>query len=91
MMPRRDSTEGVIPFPVRDPVTDSARPRTPGRVIELEAYRKALREEHGAEEWDRLARLGEEAWTWRDPESLEALESCVARLKAAVVREWETT
>jgi hypothetical protein len=39
-------------------------------------------------EWDRLVRLVEEAWTWRDPETIAALCACVARLGQRSLAEW---
>jgi hypothetical protein len=39
-------------------------------------------------EWDTLARLAQEAWTWRDPESLAALGACVARLGLRSLEDW---
>jgi hypothetical protein len=39
-------------------------------------------------EWDLLIRLASHAWSWRDPESLDSLESTVARLRSWVARDW---
>jgi hypothetical protein len=39
--------------------------------------------------WNELTRLAQEAWTWRDPETLEALEFHMAILKAHVHAEWQ--
>lgn len=39
-------------------------------------------------EWDVLATLLDDAWCWRDPESVAALEACLLRLKARVFDEW---
>lgn len=40
-------------------------------------------------EWDRLVHLVEEAWTWRDPETLAAVDDCVARLGLHLQKEWK--
>ncbi len=39
-------------------------------------------------EWDQLIQLVEDAWTWRDPDSLDALAESLRVLRAKVVREW---
>jgi len=39
-------------------------------------------------EWDLLIRLASHAWSWRDPESLDTLETTVARLRTWVARDW---
>ena len=63
------------------------------KVVALEPYRRRLAET-GIDadlnaEWDRLRTLAEEAWTWRDPESLAALGTCVARLGLRSLEDWE--
>jgi hypothetical protein len=62
------------------------------KVIRLDAYRRQAVEPPGDSvlngEWDRLARLAEEAWSWRDPESLAELGACVARLGLRSLEEW---
>jgi len=67
---------------------------TSDKVVALETYRRALAEA-GVDadlntEWDRLRKLADEAWTWRDPESLAELGSCVARLGLRALRDWES-
>jgi len=66
--------------------------RGPARVIALAAYRQGVAETErdrilGAE-WNRLAILVAEALCWRDPESVEAVGACVARLKRLVLEDW---
>ena len=39
-------------------------------------------------EWDLFIRLATQAWSWRDPDSLEGLERTVARLRACIERDW---
>jgi len=74
----------LIPFPA--PIPSTGRTRAPTRrgvVVRLWAAR--LR---GNEDWDELLPLAEQAWTWRDPDSIEQLEGCVLRLVLAVHAEW---
>ena len=75
------------------PSTESpARPRRPAQVIALNTYRQRVAEtvRDGVLEaaWNRLAALVAEALCWRDPESLAAVEACVAHLKVLVLADW---
>lgn len=79
----------VIPFPVsataRQSPTRSALVGAPQAVPApppLDAARNA--------EWDQLMQLCVQAWTWRDPESLEALQHAAAALAGRVASEWST-
>jgi len=66
-------------------------PHPPARVFSLDRYREGGVQSADAPlnaEWDRLARLAEEAWTWRDPETLAALGMCVARLGLRALEDW---
>jgi hypothetical protein len=38
--------------------------------------------------WNHFLRLATNAWEWRDPESVDALDRCLAELRATIVREW---
>jgi hypothetical protein len=40
-------------------------------------------------EWDMLIRLATQAWSWRDPESLDVLERTVTRLRTWIGHDWE--
>ena len=66
--------------------------RARGRVIDMESYRIRLdmRDQDSILNalWNELSRLAHEAWTWRDPETLETLEFHLAILKAHVHAEW---
>jgi hypothetical protein len=67
-----------------------SRPRA--KVISLEHYRRRGVPHQDVllnAEWDRLSQLAEEAWTWRDPETLAALGACVARLGLRSLEEWQ--
>jgi hypothetical protein len=39
-------------------------------------------------DWDRLLTLVEEAWCWRDPDCLAAVEDCLAHLRRSVDHDW---
>jgi hypothetical protein len=39
-------------------------------------------------EWDRLLRLVDDAYTWRDPETVAAAAAALARLRLLVLRDW---
>jgi hypothetical protein len=38
--------------------------------------------------WDELLALVDKAWTWRDPDALGEIESCLLRLGLVVEAEW---
>jgi len=66
-------------------------PHPPARVFSLDRYRQGGVPSEDVPlnaEWDRLARLAEDAWTWRDPETLAALGMCVARLGLRALEDW---
>lgn len=67
--------------------------RSRGRVIDLASYRIRLdMRDHDSilnALWNELTRLAQDAWTWRDPETLETLEFHLAILKAHVHAEWQ--
>ena len=68
-----------------------AGPHPPARVFSLDRYRQGGVPSEDVPlnaEWDRLARLAEDAWTWRDPETLAALGLCVARLGLRALEDW---
>ena len=39
-------------------------------------------------DWDRLVTFVMQAWCWRDPDSLDAVDRCLRRLRVVVDREW---
>ena len=39
-------------------------------------------------DWDRLIRLVVEAWSWRDPDCVDAVEACIAHLRRSVEHDW---
>ena len=38
--------------------------------------------------WDELLRLVDQAWSWRDPETLSEVEACLLRVGIAVETDW---
>ena len=62
------------------------------RVINLEAYRANLRVTRSDPSvdaiWDELTSLAQEAWVWRDPDSVAAVERVIATLKTLVLADW---
>jgi hypothetical protein len=73
-------------------LSDESHPAR-GRVIDMASYRVRLdmRDQDSVVNalWNELSRLAHEAWTWRDPETLETLEFHLAILKAHVHVEWQ--
>jgi len=76
------------PVSVLPPATD----RPPGRVIQLEPHRRQVastqRDASVNAAWDDLLAAVREAWTWRDPESLMAVDFWVERLRESVLEDW---
>jgi hypothetical protein len=63
------------------------------KVIDLQAYREWPESERDTAInalWDQLVTAAEGAWTWRDAESVAALEQCVEALKRTVAEDWGT-
>jgi hypothetical protein len=63
-------------------------PRT--NVVSLNHYRHARDDAQLNADWDRLTRLVDEAWTWRDLETLAALDECIAGLLHRLRKEWNS-
>ena len=80
----------VQPLAIPAPSDDSHRR---GQVIDMASYRRQLdMRDHDAivnALWNELTRLAHEAWTWRDPDMIEALEFHLAILKAHVHADWQ--
>ncbi len=62
--------------------------RSPSRSLPEPPPPGGDRDERLNQEWDLLIRVASHAWSWRDPESLDALETTVTRLRAWVARDW---
>lgn len=75
-----------------EPQIDVQRP-TRGRLLDMEEYRRRLdaadRDSIVNALWNEMSRLTHEAWCWRDPESIEALEFHIENLKAHVLGDWQ--
>jgi len=82
----------LISISAQSSAPPSGRPRAPAQVIALASYRQRVadveRDRILEAEWNRLAVLVAEALSWRDPESVEAVEACVASLKRLVRADW---
>ena len=67
-------------------------PESPGRgkavVLPFRPVVKNGADDQRNAEWDRLLRLACEAWSWRDPDSLNAVLDCIAGLEVRIAREW---
>jgi hypothetical protein len=78
--------------PAATPALRDDAPRR-GQVIDMASYRRRLDvRDHDSivnALWNELTRLAQEAWTWRDPEMVEALEFHLAILKAHVHTDWQ--
>ena len=83
----------VVPFrtvqkPARPPSPTGGRRRTASADGSgATAARPGLDHEVNAE-WDLLIRLATQAWSWRDPESLDVLEHTVTRLRTGIGHDW---
>ena len=82
----------IISISAQSSAPPSGRPRAPAQVIALASYRQRVadveRDRILEAEWNRLAVLVAEALSWRDPESVEAVGACVARLERLVRADW---
>jgi len=77
-----------LPSPSRSAAVRGA----PARVIPFPPHTDRLaelrRQDSLEAEWQQLFVLAAQAWSWRDPESVAAVEACVSRLKNLVLEEW---
>ena len=84
--------KGIV-LPFRNRARGSVR--APGRQLARGSSRTcaAVRPEVPTDdainqEWDLLIRLATQAWSWRDPESVDVLEQAVTRLRAWIGYDW---
>jgi hypothetical protein len=68
--------EGVV-LPFRRPVTAA-----------LEVLSSRVDDEAANAAWDELIHAALRAWSWRDPETLDALIQQIARVRPWVDRDW---
>lgn len=81
----------VVPFPRRRPnarrlprgAAETAKMPPPCPVRLYERCDVVLNAD-----WDRLLTLVLEAWCWRDPDCLAAIEGCLAHLRRSVDDDW---
>ena len=84
----RDTGDRIVPFPGGPPPGRGARPGT-GRPAAV--YRPFASDDPDAKRnaaWDELLAVVDKAWTWRDPDTLNEIESCLLRLGLVVESEW---
>jgi hypothetical protein len=85
--PRRVRPVPVVPFaPTRDVAVRPVR----GVLLRFPAILADGPPDDGARNaaWDDLLALVDRAWTWRDPDSLSAVEACFLQLARDVTAEW---
>ena len=82
----------IVSISAQSSAPPSGRPRAPAQVVVLASYRQRVadveRDRILDAEWNRLAILVAEALSWRDPDSVEAVEACVTRLGRLVRADW---
>jgi hypothetical protein len=83
----------VVPFRRARRPSRVARvaPSSPGAPIQDASGTAAARVSVDHEvnsEWDLLIRLATQAWSWRDPESLDVLEEAVTKLRNWIGHDW---
>jgi hypothetical protein len=39
-------------------------------------------------DWNRLVALVEDAWCWRDPDCIAAIQACLVQLRRSVDQDW---
>jgi len=79
------SRSNVLQFPGRG-AGSSVGSFAPRNAAEVDPARERVLNA----EWDRLLDLTVQACTWRDPESLAAVEDVLARLVSETTREWSS-
>jgi len=69
--------------------------QTRAKVIDMAPYLAALaptKHVSGTEAlWSTLLQTALDSWSWRDPESLAALEAVVAKVRMQVLQDWQET
>jgi hypothetical protein len=74
-----------------------------GVVVDFDSRRQAVLAQRGSPQcvvprddqevnaaWDDLMKLVIQAWSWRDPESLDALETALGILRARIADDWRS-
>src|SRR5262245_59698036 len=82
----------VVAFRGRRPSSAPRIPSEPGGAHETAAlYLVRLYESRDAvlnSDWNRLVALIEEAWCWRDPDCIAAIQACLVQLRRSVDQDW---
>ena len=73
-----------------------------GVIVDLDSRRRAVLAQRGLMQcvdlrddrevnaaWDDLMKLVIQAWSWRDPESLDALETALGVLRQRIADDWQ--
>ena len=75
-----------------------------GVVVDFDSRRQAVLAQRGSSlqcvvprddrevnaAWDEMMKLVIQAWSWRDPESLDALETALGILRARIAEDWRS-
>src|SRR5262245_3431618 len=82
----------VVAFPGGRRSSAPQIPSEPGGAQETAAlYLVRLYESRDAvlnADWNRLVALVEEAWCWRDPDCIAAIQACLVQLRRSVDQDW---
>jgi hypothetical protein len=87
----REPGATVVPFPAGQRVAGPehpARTGSPAVVIRPWDDRDADADAGRNESWDELLRLVDQAWAWRDPETLSQIEASLLRLGITIEADW---
>jgi len=78
-----------VPFPAGPQSGGPERAgRTGSRAVILRPWGDQDADGRRNEVWDELLRLVDRAWSWRDPETLSELETCLQPLGITVEMDW---
>ncbi len=75
----------VLPFRPRAPRPGAVLPSGQAEGVQIVLGRG---DQEVNAEWNLFIGLATQAWSWRDPDSLEVLEQTVARLRECIARDW---
>ena len=84
----REPKDTIVPFPVGKRPGGETRTATnrPAAVYRPWDDPDPDAGRNGA--WDELLQLVDKAWTWRDPDALNEIDTCPLRLGLVVEAEW---
>ena len=84
----RETRDTIVPFPGGPKPGRPARPGTGRPAAVYRPFATDDPDEKRNAAWDELLALVDKAWTWRDPDTLGEIESCLLRLGLVVEAEW---